>query len=509
MIGASEEGSYVYFTAAGALAPGAAAGECGGNSPSLGEKSVCNLYVSHDGRTTLVAALSQEDFPDWSGGGEDLGKTTARVSPDGGWLAFMSQRSLTGYDTSDAVSGRPDEEVYLYDASANRLVCASCNPTGARPVGVAYEKINDELVGGDRVWDAATGIAANIPGWTPFSLGESRYQSRYLSDSGRLFFNSSDALVPQDVDGTEDVYEYEPPGAGSCTQSVEAFSERLDGCVGLISSGSSPEESAFLDASETGGDVFFLTKAKLVSEDFDTSLDVYDAHECTSQAPCFPVAAVAPPVCETGEACKPAPTPQPPIFGAPASGTFSGTGNVVVQSAVKVAVGSKSLDAGAEARAGVERVQEEQASQAASGVRTQSQEQVRHEEVREGQCEEEREVIVVGLIKRGILGMVAVGLLVVGIGWGSRVRRLAVVASDLRCQADGSSARESQERGAGNHGQRDRGRRVRGRTGEPRRSAARKDRTRGIEGHGVCIQRDARRSAGWPWKDSTGRGMWR
>ena len=36
----------------------------------------------------------------------------------------------------DAVSGQPDEEVYLYDAVANRLVCVSCNPTGARPVGV-------------------------------------------------------------------------------------------------------------------------------------------------------------------------------------------------------------------------------------------------------------------------------------------------------------------------------------------------------------------------------------
>jgi hypothetical protein len=340
VIGASEEGSYVYFTAAGALAPGAVAGQCGGNSPSSGDESVCNLYVSHDGTTALVADLSQEDFPDWAG---TLGDLTARVSPDGGWLAFMSQRSLTGYDTRDALSGRPDEEVYLYDATANRLVCASCDPTGARPVGVEYKKINDALVGGDRVWDSATGIAANIPGWTPFSLDESRYQSRYLSDGGRLFFNSDDALAPQDVNGAEDVYEYEPPGVGTCTTSQATYSERLDGCQGLISSGASSEESAFLDASETGGDVFFLTKAKLVPEDFDTSLDVYDAHECTSQASCFPVASVAPPACETGETCKPAPTPQPPIFGAPSSATFLGTGNVVVPSGVKVVLGSKSL----------------------------------------------------------------------------------------------------------------------------------------------------------------------
>ena len=29
-----------------------------------------------------------------------------------------------------------DEEVFLYDAGDNRLVCASCNPTGERPAGV-------------------------------------------------------------------------------------------------------------------------------------------------------------------------------------------------------------------------------------------------------------------------------------------------------------------------------------------------------------------------------------
>ena len=39
----------------------------------------------------------------------------------GEWLAFMSERSLTGYDNRDAASGEPDEEVYLYDAARERL----------------------------------------------------------------------------------------------------------------------------------------------------------------------------------------------------------------------------------------------------------------------------------------------------------------------------------------------------------------------------------------------------
>jgi DNA-binding beta-propeller fold protein YncE len=324
VLGASEDGSYVYFVAEGVLAAGAVQGTCGARG-----REMCNLYVRHDGVTKLVAVLSGADANDWA---TTLNRLTARVSPDGQWLAFMSEQDLTGYSTRDALSGKLDEEVYLYDADSGTVVCASCDPTGARPLGVPYEDINDGLVGGDRVWESGQGIAANVPGWTPYQLDADLYQSRYLSDSGRLFFNSSDALVPQDVNGAEDVYEYEPPGIGSCASTSTTYSERAHGCIDLISSGTSGEESAFLDASASGGDVFFLTAAKLSPQDYDTALDVYDAHECTSAVPCQPTPASAPPPCTTGDACKPSPTPQPTTFGAPASATFSGAGNIAAGS---------------------------------------------------------------------------------------------------------------------------------------------------------------------------------
>jgi hypothetical protein len=314
--GVSEDGSYVYFTAAGALAPGATRGAC----TEVNEGKLCNLYVRHDGQTTFIAALSSDDHYDW----REAGRRSDRVSPDGHWFAFMSDRSLTGYDTRDAVSGHPDEEVYLYNAVSNRLVCASCDPTGARPVGV---KIEGQLVGA-LSFLSGKWVAANVPPWTSFDLTQALYQSRYLSDNGRLFFDSNDALVAQDVNGTQDVYEYEPVGVGDCIVSKLTFSERSDGCVAPISSGTSNEESAFLDASETGGDAFFLTGAKLVTQDFDNALDIYDARECTAGKPCFPAVAVPPPACDTGESCKPAESAQPTLFGAPASATFSGTGNV-------------------------------------------------------------------------------------------------------------------------------------------------------------------------------------
>ncbi len=331
VIGASEDGSYVYFVASGVLGDGAEHGaERGGN----------NLYMERydDGAkawlpATFVAALSGGDGNTWGSGGS-LKAMTSRVSPNGRYLTFMSERSLTGYENRDANSGVPDEEVFVYDAGTGRVVCASCDPTGARPVGLhegsAYE---ENLVDYAKIWQGRW-FAANIPGWTTKDLSNAIYQSRYLSDSGRLFFNSSDALVPADVNGREDVYEYEPAGVGSCQgptygQSASVvFSEGVGGCVALISSGTSSEESAFMDASETGGDVFFITLSKLAPQDYDTSIDMYDAHECTASAPCAPPPPLSRPPCTTGDACKAAPTPQPTLFGAPSSETFSGAGNV-------------------------------------------------------------------------------------------------------------------------------------------------------------------------------------
>jgi hypothetical protein len=332
VIGASEDGSYVYFVAGGVLGDGGSHAVSGGR----------NLYVEHyDAGTgswtppSFVAALSDEDYPSWGNGQPDLKLMTSRVSPDGRYLAFMSERSLTGYENRDANSSAPDEEVFLYDASAGRLVCASCNTTGARPLGLHLGSSFDEhLIDYANNWDGRW-LAGSIPGWTTTDLSTALSQSRYLSDSGRLFFNSSDALVPGDVNGKGDVYEYEPVGVGSCQapsygQSASVvFSESVGGCVALISAGTSSEESAFMGASESGSDVFFLTLSRLSSRDVDTSIDLYDAHECTASSPCAAHEALTPPPCTTGDACKAAPTPQPTIFGEPSSQTFSGAGNVV------------------------------------------------------------------------------------------------------------------------------------------------------------------------------------
>ncbi len=335
----SEDGSYVYFVATGALASGGVSG-------------ADNLYLLHDDggewQTSFVATLSSEDEPSWykegAGGVPDLAGVSSRVSPDGRYLAFMSDRSLTGYDNLDANSAQPDEEVFLYDALEQRLVCASCNPTGARPVGVLDSRVDKLLVDENEFWGSASGnafssggshwLAASIPGWSFRNNDQALYQPSYLSDRGRLFFNSADALVPQDTNGLEDVYEYEPSASGetaesdNCTTASMTFSARSGGCVSLISSGTSSSESMFFDASESGDDVFFLTSSSLVPADYDDVADVYDAHVCSASLPCIEAPVSSPP-CTSGDSCKAAPSPQPDIFGPAPSATFSGTGNVV------------------------------------------------------------------------------------------------------------------------------------------------------------------------------------
>ncbi len=345
MLGASEDGSLVYFVASGVLAEGAQRGSCESGGPAG-----CNLYVVHyDGdrweRPRFVARLTSEDRPDWRRG---AGGGTAEASPNGEYLAFMSDASLTGYDNTDANSGHPDEEVYLYDYSSGQVACASCDPSGGRPVGVHDTAEAGEgqglLVDRPEVWNVTSGadawLAGSVPGWERISSAQtsSHYKPRYLSNGGRLFLDSADALVPlskptreEAIDGkaeqvgVENVYEYEPNGTGSCqAENTEG------GCVALISSGESEQESAFMDASENGDDAFFLTSAKLSPLDTDAAFDLYDARACT-QAPgpeqC-PSAPVSQTPCDEESSCKGGPSPYP-TYAPPLSSTVAGSGNIV------------------------------------------------------------------------------------------------------------------------------------------------------------------------------------
>lgn len=237
--GASEDGSYVYFVARGALD---AAPNSQGQTAVPGEP---NLYVAHGGGNRFIATLDPAaDECDWTaaarcGGGLDASGLTTRVSANGDFAGFNSIRSLTGYDNTDSRTGEPDLEIFLYEAGPDRLVCASCNPLGTQPTqGAAIH------------WPANPGKNAN---W------DNTYPQHNVSDNGQVFFETADALQPADHNGRRDVYQY------------------AAGALSLISTGTAEASSHFLDATPDGSDVFFSTAQRLLPRDTDTLYDYYDA----------------------------------------------------------------------------------------------------------------------------------------------------------------------------------------------------------------------------------------
>jgi NHL repeat-containing protein len=302
LAGASEDASRLYLVSREELDNGATKG-----SP--------NLYLEEGGTFSFIATLSSVDVSgELSPIAASPRKHTAQVSPDGGQIAFMSNSKelselTAGYDNTDLNNGRADAEVYLYDADAGegRLICASCNPTGARPAGGLYLLGKEEL--------ASLQAAASIPTWET-----SLYDPRVLSANGRrLFFDSFEALVPEDTNGVEDVYEWEAAGEGGCSEEEGNFNPTSGGCLRLISSGQSPSASEFIDADETGTDAFFETSASLLPQD-PGLVDIYDARVGGG----FPPPPAPPAPCE-GEACQH--PSAPPAEVTPSSSSYVGPGN--------------------------------------------------------------------------------------------------------------------------------------------------------------------------------------
>lgn len=306
----SDDGSAVYFTAFGRLTSDAPA--------TSGEEVNLYRYDTATGTTTYVARVLTMEAPDGSATNWfTIGTVAPEVfpvpamswytTPDGRYLLFPTTRELKpGYSTVGPCRGMPStqghqnghcEELYRYDAGRpvsegnpgmpDNPVCVSCNPSGVPPVHHALFATS--------ALSSGNAGAANGP-------------VRAMSDNGSdIFFETADALVPQDINGTLDGYEWH------------------GGRLSLLSSGSDPAPSYFLGSSPDGANVFFGTHARLVPQDADTAGDVYDARICTTVDPCIKPPPGVTAQCE-GDACQ---NPPPaPIDATPTSLTFSGTGNV-------------------------------------------------------------------------------------------------------------------------------------------------------------------------------------
>lgn len=158
----------------------------------------------------------------------------AAVSRDGRYLTFLSDTPQPGLDTG----GR--SQVFVFDADTRELTCPSCLPGG--------------------------GAASADARLRPFQEARATlrdYLSRSINDQGTLlFFQSPEALVPEDVNGKVDVYQYDLRRGG----------------LTLISSGRGTYDAYFGDASADGSEVFFATRNKVIADlDRDHLIDLYVA----------------------------------------------------------------------------------------------------------------------------------------------------------------------------------------------------------------------------------------
>lgn len=288
---ASEDGSYLYFVATGALTS---------EPNSLGEIAQAggeNVYLSHDGMLSFIHTIVDPSGEVYSHAIGLRYHGGSRVTPDGRHLAFFAKDDGTNPAGNHAVFA----ELFEYSAVSGQVAhLCGCGGSEFRQ--------NSSEGGLDQI--------------------QSTFQyTRGLSDDGaRVFFETGGA-----------VNEFEQNGTGSCAVP--------SGCLARISPRTSEHGSWLVDASASGNDVFFTTDQQLAPGDTDGAYDLYDAR-VNGGIPSPP----QPPEC-LGDGCLS--VPPAPVDVTPGSLTFSGAGNLpgVVTPPPPVAVAVKPANAAALKRA--------------------------------------------------------------------------------------------------------------------------------------------------------------
>ena len=267
MLGASPDGSNVYFLAAGALAAGA--------TPAGFLES--NVYAVHDGVTHYLGRV-EGGLPAW------------QTSPDGRYLAFSAFGDPTGEATTspNCPNLTPEYEnaaehcmdVYVYDSAADKLSCATCS------------------AGPTRFHAKLGGQEAREP-----SIEQGAEFARAITDDGTVFFETQSKLSPRDLNGVQDAYSWRA------------------GTASLVSTGLDPNPSFFSTVSPDGSDALFLTSQSLVGGDTDGSVDLYDARVGGGLASQWPPGAAPPCV---GEGCRSASPAAPPRLRSGSAAAASG-----------------------------------------------------------------------------------------------------------------------------------------------------------------------------------------
>jgi hypothetical protein len=278
LVANSEDGKRIYFVADAQydVAPSPE-----GELPSPEGR---NLYLAEldgiDGPIELrfIAALGASDSDAWQAPMYFLNGKSSYASADGSVLGFGSTEPLTG----QALGGT--EQLFVYDAEADTLECASCPGDGSLPAGDVNLK---QAIYGGQVW---------------------QYQNsyrRWVSTDGRVFFHTASQLVDGDTNFVDDVYEYRA------------------GQLRLVSAGTGVNASRLEDVSRDGGTVIFTTGDTLIPQDEEPGIPKLYAARVGGGFPLVP----KPGPCDLGAgACEAAGSATPQRLGA-GSVAFEGAGD--------------------------------------------------------------------------------------------------------------------------------------------------------------------------------------
>jgi hypothetical protein len=400
-MGASGDGSRVFFLSPQQLTDGASEDPSAGDTASgagcsSAGASGCNLY-EYDFSSPAGERLVDVSAGDLSGGGPRVQGVMA-VAGDGSHVYFVARGVLTTVANGGGqVAQDGAENLYVFERDAahpaGRVafiavlpeadyqqwttpflgVPANVTPDGRFLVFTSSGALTPDMTrtdGAQQVfrYDAQTGELVRIsigehgfnddgnggvgnarivfPSRTSFlQAGVARTDPTMSHDGAYVFFVSPVGLTPGALDSV--------PIANTehGVQYAENVYEYHDGQVYLISDGRDTNTApaaiclevlsavCLLGSDASGANVFFTTADSLVAGDGDTQLDVYDARICTAGEPCIR-SSVTPAGC-LGEGCHgvPAGAPSLPAAG---SASFAGAGNLAPLVS-KPVVGSRAL----------------------------------------------------------------------------------------------------------------------------------------------------------------------
>jgi hypothetical protein len=195
-------------------------GASGDSSRIYLHRASTKLYLWEDARLQLITQIAFIGQPHEGLGAQASNPGHARVSVNGDKLAFVSSRE-------------GQKRMVLYDANADTITMIAS--------GVNFEP-------------GASGSypRPNIRGARP----------EFLSANGRrLFIPTTENLVAEDTNGVSDVYLY----------------DTITGETSLLSRGDDEDGTWFQDASQSGDDVFLVTRAHYLNADPEKLVDIYDA----------------------------------------------------------------------------------------------------------------------------------------------------------------------------------------------------------------------------------------